>query len=228
MVSAGHPSPTPSGIHWKPIVRQGLAWIHRRTALPILAPTHWPFSVQDAYGFSSQDGYGLSFVAAASKTLPFNDPKLASGQVGKLVTSYSVAKLPPEPGVSTDNLLASYNLLGPSGMPALAGGTVKEAGQAVHWSARQHLLWWIRGSWTFLVDANSESAAWQAARPIMGHWALPQAPGLVVVTQGATMVDWMEHALIASVSGQAASPRQVLRLVSSFQKVSPTVLSARG
>ncbi len=230
VVPSAQSAPRPH-LRLDPVIREGMAWIHHHTRLVLYAPTRLPRSArrhESGYGFANSSGYGMTLVANLPKALPFNSPSVSDGRLGKALTSYSVLKPTQAPGVSAESLLASYNLMGPAGLPPLEGTAVRVNGLITHWEARQGILWWKHRNWLFVVEGQSQSAAEQSAARLTPSKGLPAGPGLYVVTPGAIMADWDEKGLIATVSSQGTTPSAVLGVVESFRLVSPALLTQNG
>lgn len=215
-------------------VLTGLTWVHHRTTLPLYAPIKIPRDLTphvSGYGFSSNTSYGITVVEALAKAMPFNAERLSQGQTGKMAWAYSVVKPSAEPGLSTWELLASYNLMGPSGLPKLSGPLVDiDGGHRGHWSSAQKMLWWRQSGWLFIVEDSSFGESQKVAAQLLHHESghLPVGPGLYVAVTGATMADWEEHGLVASIDGSLATPRNVLQMVYTFRSIPPRSLKKKS
>lgn len=216
----------------KPVIRNGLTWVHHRTALPLYAPTKIPGVEKtqlNGYGFATKTAYGITVLSFVQKRVRFNAPSLASGKTGHVVTSYSLIRPTGAPDLTVWTLLASYNLMGPNGLPKLTGTRAVLAPRVMaHWSSDEHLLWWRKHGWLFLVEAASRHDALAAAKELAAGGGLPRGPGLFVAAPGALAADWEFHGLIATVDGDKAPPGQVLAMVKSFRLVPLKALRAKG
>ncbi|NMP22881.1 hypothetical protein [Sulfobacillus harzensis] len=217
-------------VHWSPVIRQAMAWVGPRTHLSLLAPTTLPHAPHtSAYGFATNNSYSVSVVKTPGQSLPFNDPKLMSGKTGTVLVSFSAVKIASQGNsVPVYNLLASYNMLGPSGLPPLSGSPVSLAGTTAHWSLRRHLLSAKRNQWMYLVEDSSRQAALSTMRSLLAIRGLPQQPGLVVVSGTIAMADFEDRGMVMSVAGQQSTPTQVLAMTKSFKPVPRQGLDAAG
>jgi len=203
---------------------RALVWVHQRTRMTIWAPTRlWapPTAWKPAtagIGFYSRSGYGITLMRVP-KPLPFNAPRLLAGNFGQPVFSLGGVQVGAIPESSVLSWLASYNLLGPHGVPQ-AKGRRREIGRITVYNPGPGLVVWHVKRWMVVVEASSTPQALSLARSLADpalFRRLPNDPGLVVVAPGAAEADWLAGRELVTLAGGLASPSDVLQMVATVR-----------
>ncbi|MCY0863677.1 MAG: hypothetical protein OWQ57_01870 [Sulfobacillus sp.] len=207
---------------------RALAWVHQRTGLTIWAPTRlvapraaWKPATA-GIGFFSRGGYGITLLRVP-KPEPFNASPLLAGNMGQPVLSLGGIQVGSIPPRSVLSWLASYNLLGPHGVPPIEGRRLEMGGLTVY-NPKPGLVMWHVKRWLVVVEAPTTPQVIALARSL-AHPALfrrlPAAPGLLVVAPGAAEADWLAGRELVTLAGGLATPADVLRMVATVRPWHP-------
>lgn len=210
----------PSPIVIPKVMKEAVAAIQSRTKLPIFIITRSPnghWKGVSATGFAVPRAYGVSIYASRASG-QFRLTTVAP-RSGALLT-YSVIGVPDAKKLSEETILASYNLLGPQGLPPLNGQPIaRYATLRAHFEPGSDILWWKQGPWLFVAEGEPESKELDILKASQVR-GLPKRAGLFVSAPGVSMVDWqVTPGAIATIDGGQQAPRTLLNLVKSVVAV---------
>jgi hypothetical protein len=199
-----------------------LQWVRTRTRLPVYAPTQL-FPRLPAHiaivARATATSYVIRVYARSRPTdgRPSQAPTSAEVQP---VLSYSAVRVGKVPASLRENLLASFNLFGPAGMPPLRGRVWRNR-PMVFYHPRAGVIWWRQRGWVFWVQARTTRTAWKQAEALAEAARtarLPGQAGLVVAAPAASAVDWFMGSNLLLIEGGLATPREVLAMATTMQR----------